>query len=80
MTMMALKKNINDDSIMTWIQATARPPSLSPPTPDARGAIVTTRIATTTTMHAAAAAQIMGETTRVLKIIGGTTRGTGITT
>jgi hypothetical protein len=30
-------------------------------------------------MQAAAAAQIMGETTRALKIVGGTTRGTGIT-
>jgi hypothetical protein len=78
---MVLNKNVDDDdNIMTWIQATARLPSPSPPTPDARGAIVTTRIATTTTMHTAAAAQIKGETKRALKIVGGTTRGTGITT
>jgi hypothetical protein len=80
MMMMALGKNVNDDNVMTRIQATARPPSPSPPTPEARGAIITTQIATTTTMHAAAAVQIMGETTRVLKIIGRTMRGTCITT
>jgi hypothetical protein len=80
MTMMGLNKNVVNDNIMTWIQATARPPSPSPPTPDARGTILTTRIGTTTTMHAAAAAQTMGEITRVLKIVGGTTRGTGIRT
>jgi hypothetical protein len=77
MTMMATNKNIDNDDVMTQIQATARPPSLSPPKPDARGAIVTTLIAMTTTMHAAVAAQIKGETTRALKIIGGTMRGTG---
>jgi hypothetical protein len=33
-----------------------------------------------TRMHTAAAAQIMGETTRPLKIVGGTARDTGITT
>ena len=77
---MALNKKVEDEDIMTRIQAMARPPSPSPPTPDARGAIVTTRIATTTTMHAAAAARIKGETTRAFKIVGGTTRGTGITT
>ncbi len=71
---------VNDDDVMTRIQATARPPSPSPPTPDARGAIVTTWIATTTTMHATAAARIVGETTRALKIVRGTTRGAGITT
>jgi hypothetical protein len=80
MTMMVSNKNIDDNNVMTWIQAMARPPSLSPPTLDTRGAIVTTRVATTTTMHAAAPAQIVGETTRALKIAGGTTRGTGITT
>jgi hypothetical protein len=79
MTTTASNKNVDKDDIMTWIQATARLPSPSPPTPDARGAIVTTWIATTTTMHAATAAQIVGETTRALKIVGGTTRGTGIT-
>ncbi len=71
-------KNIDNDNVMTWIQATARLPSPSPPMPDARGTIVTTQIATATTMHAAAAAQIKGEITRALKIIGGTTRGIGI--
>ncbi len=80
MTMMASNKNVDNDDVMTWIQATARLPSPSPLTPDKRGAIVTTRIATTTTMHAAAVAQIMGETTRALKIVGETRRGTGITT
>jgi hypothetical protein len=80
MTTMASNKNINNDDVMIWIQAMARPPSPSPPTPDKRDAIVTTQIATTTTMHTAAVAQIMGETTRALKIVGGTTRGTGITT
>jgi hypothetical protein len=78
--MMALNKNVDDEDVMTQIQATARLPSPSPPTLDARGAIVMTWIATTTTMHAAAATQIVGETTRALKIVGGTTRGTGITT
>jgi hypothetical protein len=80
MMTMASNKNIDNDNVMTWIQATARPPSPSPPVPDTRGAIVTTWIATTTTMHAAAVAQIMGETTRALQIVGGTTRGTGIRT
>ena len=63
---------------MTWIQVMARPPTLSFPMPDARGAIVTTRIVMTTAIHAAAAAQILGETTRALKIVRGTLRGTGI--
>ncbi len=72
MSMMVSNKNVDNNEVMTWIQALAR-------TPNARGAIVTTWIATTTTMHAAAAAQIVGETTRALKIVGGTTRGTGIT-
>jgi hypothetical protein len=78
--MMVLNKNVNNDDVMTRIQAMARPPSLSPPTPDTRGTIVTTWIATMTMMHAAAAAQIVRETTRALKIVGGTTRGTGIAT
>ncbi len=77
---MAWNENVTNDDVMTWIQAMARPLSLSPPMPDPRGAIVTTRIAMTTTVHVAAAAQIKGETTRALKIVGGTTRGTGITT
>ncbi len=77
---MAMIENVDDDNVMIRIQATARPPSPSPPTPDARGAIVTTRIATTTTIHAAAAARIKGETTRALRIVGRTRRGTGITT
>jgi hypothetical protein len=80
MMTMALNKNVDNEGVMTLIQATARPPSPSPPTPDARGTIVTTRIVTTTTMHAAVAAQIKGETTSASKIVGGTTRGTGITT
>jgi hypothetical protein len=80
MTKMALNDNINDDNVKTWIQAMARLPSPSPPMPDARGAIVTTRIAMTTTMHAAVVAQIVGETTRALKIVRGTTRATGIMT
>jgi hypothetical protein len=73
MSMMVSNKNVDNNDVMTRIQALAR-------TPNARGAIVTTWIVTTTTMHAAAAAQIVGETTRALKIVGGTTRGTGITT
>ncbi len=77
--MMVSNKDIDDDNVMTCIQITARTPSPSPPTPDARGTIVTTWIATTTTMHAVAAARIMVETTRVIKIAGGTTRGTCIT-
>jgi hypothetical protein len=56
MTTMVLNKNVNDDDVMTPIQATARPPAPSPPMPDARGGIVTTQIATKTTIHAAAAA------------------------
>ncbi len=80
MTMMASNKNVYNDDVMTQIKATARPPSPSPPTPNARGAIVMTWIARTTTIHTIAAAQIVGETTRALKIIGETTRGTGITT
>ncbi len=79
MMTMALNKNVNNDNVITWIQATARPPSPSPPMPDARGAIVTTWIAMATIMHAATAAWIMGETTRVLKIIKGTMKVTGIT-
>jgi hypothetical protein len=79
MMTMVSKKNVNNNNIMTQIQATARLPSLSPPTLDARGAIITTWIAMTTMMHAAAVAQIVGETTRALKIVGRTTRGTGIT-
>ncbi len=79
MTMMASNKKVDNDDIMTRIQATARPPSLSLPTLDTRGAFVTTWIATMTTIHAAAAAQIKGETTRASKIVEGTTRGTGIT-
>jgi hypothetical protein len=78
MTTMALNKNVNDDNVMTRIQAAARPPS-SPSMSNARDAVITTWIATKTTMHAAAVAQIVGETTRALKIIGGTVRGTGIT-
>jgi hypothetical protein len=67
MTMIASKKNVDNDNVMTWIQVTARLPSPSPPMQDARGAIVATRIAMTTTMmHAAAAEQIKGETTRAL--------------
>jgi hypothetical protein len=80
MMMMASNKNVNDDDVMTWIQATARLPSPSPPTPDARGTIITIWIAMTTTIHTAAVAQIMGETTRATKIVGGTTKGTGIMT
>jgi hypothetical protein len=79
MMTMTSNKNIINNAVMTRIQATVRPPSLSPPTPDTRGTIVTTRIATMTTMHAAVAVQIKEETTRALKIVGGTTRGTGIT-
>jgi hypothetical protein len=79
MTTMALNKNIDNNKVMTQIKATARLLSPSPPTPDARGAIITTWIATTTMMHAAAAVQIVGETTRALKIVRGTMRGTGIT-
>jgi hypothetical protein len=75
-----VKQKVDNDDFMTWFQATARPPSPSPPTPDAKVAIVTTQIVTMTTMHPAAAAQIKGETTRALKIGGGTTRGTDITT
>jgi hypothetical protein len=56
MMTMALNKNVNNDNVITWIQATARPPSPSPPMPDARGAIVTTWIAMATIMHAATAA------------------------
>jgi hypothetical protein len=78
MTMMASNKNIDDDDVMTQIQAMVRLLSPSPPMPDTRVAIITTWIATMPTMHAAAAAQIVGETTRALKILGGTTRGTGI--
>ncbi len=77
---MASNKNVDDDDVMTRIQAMARPPSPSPPMPDARGAIITTWIATMTTKHAAVAAQIKGETTKALKIVGETMRGTGITT
>ncbi len=80
MTMMASNENINNDNVMTWIQATTRLPSPSPPMQDTRGAIVTTQIAMTAMMHAAAVAQIVGETTRALKVVGGTARGTGITT
>jgi hypothetical protein len=80
MTMMALNKNADNKDIMTRIQAMARLPTPSPPMPDARGAIVTTWIVTARTMHTAVAARIMGEATRALKIVGGTTRGTGITT
>ncbi len=69
MTTMALNENVVDDDIMTWIQARARQPSPSLTTLDARGAIVTTRIAMTTKMHAAVAVRIVGETIRVLKII-----------
>ncbi len=79
MMLMASNKNINDDDIMTRIQATARLPSPFPHMPDARVAIVTTWIATTATMYTAAAVQIVAETMRVSKIIGGTRRGTGIT-
>jgi hypothetical protein len=78
MMAMASNENINNNNVMTWIQAMARLPSLSPPMPDARGAIITTWMMTTTTMHTAAVARIMGETTRALKIVGGMTRGTGI--
>ncbi len=78
--MMVSNKNIDGNNMITWIKATARPPSPSPPTPDARGTIVTTQIVMTTTMHPAVAAQILAETTRALKIVGGTTRGTGTTT
>jgi hypothetical protein len=56
MTMMASNENVNNNDVMTRIQATARLPSPSPPMPDARGAIVMTWIATTTTMQAAAVA------------------------
>jgi hypothetical protein len=80
MMTMASNKNVNDDNVMTQIEATTKLPSPSFPMLDTRGAIVTTRIATTTMMHAVAAAQIVGETTRALKIIRGTTRGTGIMT
>ncbi len=80
MTTMVLNKNANNNNVMTQIQAIARLLSPSPPTPDTRGAIIMTWIAKTTTMHAAAAAQIMGETTRPLKFVGRTMRGTGITT
>jgi hypothetical protein len=80
MRMMASNKNVDNNDVMTRIQATARLLSLSCPTPEARGAIITTWIAMTRTMHAAAAARIKGETTRALKIVGGTTRGTSITT
>ncbi len=64
MTTMASNKNFVNNNVMTWIQAMARLPSPSPPTPNARGAIVTTWIATTTMMHAAAVARIVGETIR----------------
>ncbi len=80
MRKMVSNKNVNNKDVMTQIQATARLPSPSPPILDARGAIVMTRMATATTMHTAVVAQIKGETTRALKIVGGTTRGTGITT
>jgi hypothetical protein len=39
---MALNKKVDNNDVMTRIQAMARLPSLSPPTPDSRGAIVTT--------------------------------------
>ncbi len=74
-----VKRKCWRQQIMTRIQATTRLPSPSPPMPDTRGPIITTRIATTTKMHAAAAAQIMGKTTGVLKTVGGTRRCTGIT-
>ncbi len=56
--MLVSNENVDDEDVMTWIQLTARPLSPSPPTPDTRGAIVTTWIMMMTMMHAAVAAQI----------------------
>jgi hypothetical protein len=66
MTTMALNKNIDNGNVMTRIQVMVRLPSLSPPMLDARGIIIMTWIAMTTTIHTTGGAQIVGETTRVL--------------